>query len=59
MPTRSGKSAAIPTGSQMRFDRRGAHHCYLELHIEQGGSLERQAIPIGVVEGIVAIDRYR
>ena len=24
---------------------RGAHHCYLELHIEQGGSLERQAIP--------------
>ena len=38
--------------------RRGAHHCYLELHIEQGGTLERQAIPIGVVEGIVAIDRH-
>jgi N-carbamoyl-L-amino-acid hydrolase len=28
------------------------------LHIEQGGTLERAAIPIGVVEGIVAIDRY-
>ena len=36
----------------------GAHHCYLELHIEQGGSLERQGIPVGVVEGIVGIDRY-
>jgi N-carbamoyl-L-amino-acid hydrolase len=38
--------------------RHGAHHCYLELHIEQGATLERQRIPIGVVEGIVAIDRY-
>jgi N-carbamoyl-L-amino-acid hydrolase len=37
---------------------RGAHHCYLELHIEQGGTLERQSTPIGVVEGIVAIDRH-
>jgi N-carbamoyl-L-amino-acid hydrolase len=37
---------------------RGAHHCYLELHIEQGGTLEREGIPVGVVEGIVAIDRY-
>jgi N-carbamoyl-L-amino-acid hydrolase len=38
--------------------RRGAHHCYLELHIEQGGMLERQGVPVGVVEGIVAIDRH-
>jgi beta-ureidopropionase / N-carbamoyl-L-amino-acid hydrolase len=37
---------------------RGAHHCYLELHIEQGATLEREHIPIGVVEGIVALDRY-
>jgi beta-ureidopropionase / N-carbamoyl-L-amino-acid hydrolase len=37
---------------------RGAHHGYLELHIEQGGMLEREGIPIGVVEGIVSIDRY-
>jgi N-carbamoyl-L-amino-acid hydrolase len=37
---------------------RGSHHCYLELHIEQGGILERAGIPVGVVEGIVAIDRY-
>ena len=36
----------------------GAHHCYLELHIEQGGTLERQGIPVGVVEGIVSIHRF-
>ena len=51
-------------------DRRqsGSHHGrraaegrasrYLELHIEQGGTLERDRIAIGVVEGIVAIERY-
>jgi beta-ureidopropionase / N-carbamoyl-L-amino-acid hydrolase len=38
--------------------KKGAHHCYIELHIEQGGTLERAGIPIGVVEGIVAIDKY-
>jgi N-carbamoyl-L-amino-acid hydrolase len=37
---------------------KGSHHCYLELHIEQGGTLDRAGIPVGVVEGIVAIDRY-
>ena len=36
----------------------GSFHCYLELHIEQGGTLDQAGIPIGVVEGIVAIDRY-
>jgi N-carbamoyl-L-amino-acid hydrolase len=37
----------------------GAHHCYLELHIEQGGTLERERVPVGVVEGIVSIHRYQ
>jgi len=36
----------------------GSIHAYLELHIEQGGTLDRDGVPIGVVEGIVAIDRY-
>jgi beta-ureidopropionase / N-carbamoyl-L-amino-acid hydrolase len=36
----------------------GSFHCYLELHIEQGGTLDQAGIPIGVVDGIVAIDRY-
>jgi len=37
---------------------KGAFASYLELHIEQGGTLERSGIDIGIVEGIVAIDRY-
>ena len=37
---------------------KGSLHGYIELHIEQGGYLERAAVPIGVVEGIVSIDRY-
>jgi len=36
---------------------KGAHHAYLELHIEQGGTLDRDRVPIGIVEGIVAIER--
>ena len=38
---------------------KGSHHCYLELHIEQGGTLERGRVAIGIVEGIVSIQRYR
>ena len=38
--------------------RRGDYYAYLELHIEQGGTLEREGIPIGVVDGIVSIDDY-
>ena len=37
---------------------KGAWHSYLELHIEQGGTLERSSTAIGVVEGIVSIERY-
>lgn len=37
---------------------RGAFHCYFELHIEQGGTLEQARTSVGIVEGIVAIDRY-
>jgi N-carbamoyl-L-amino-acid hydrolase len=38
--------------------RAGSFHCYFELHIEQGGTLDRAAIPIGIVEGIVGIERF-
>ena len=37
---------------------KGAWHGYLELHIEQGGTLERATTSIGVVQGIVAIERF-
>jgi N-carbamoyl-L-amino-acid hydrolase len=36
----------------------GSFQCYLELHIEQGGTLDKAGIPIGIVEGIVSIDEY-
>lgn len=36
----------------------GEFRCYLELHIEQGGILDRANVPVGVVEGIVSIDEY-
>jgi N-carbamoyl-L-amino-acid hydrolase len=37
---------------------KGAWHSYLELHIEQGGNLERDGLQVGVVQGIVAIERF-
>jgi N-carbamoyl-L-amino-acid hydrolase len=37
---------------------KGSHHCYLELHIEQGANLERASTSIGIVEGIVALHGY-
>ncbi len=36
----------------------GSFHAYLELHVEQGGRLDREGVPIGIVEGIVTIDDY-
>ncbi len=36
----------------------GSVHAYLELHVEQGGVLDHAGIPVGIVEGIVAIHRY-
>ncbi len=36
----------------------GSLEAYLELHIEQSGLLEKASVPIGVVDGIVAIDEY-
>ena len=36
----------------------GAIRCYLGFRIEQGGVLDKAKVPIGVVEGIVCIDRY-
>jgi N-carbamoyl-L-amino-acid hydrolase len=37
---------------------KGSLHGYLELHIEQGATLHRQSIPVGIVQGIVAIDGF-
>jgi N-carbamoyl-L-amino-acid hydrolase len=38
--------------------RRGDVHAYLELHIEQGGLLEKAGRQIGIVEGIVGLRQW-
>ena len=38
---------------------RGALAAFLELHIEQGPNLDEGKIPIGVVQGIVALKRWK
>ena len=37
---------------------KGDMHAWLELHIEQGGILEREGLKIGVVEGIVGLRHW-
>ena len=37
---------------------RGDVHGYLELHIEQGGNLDREKLDIGIVEGIVCLREW-
>jgi beta-ureidopropionase / N-carbamoyl-L-amino-acid hydrolase len=38
---------------------KGSIAAYLELHIEQGPTLDRYKIPIGIVQGIVGLKRWR
>ena len=44
----------LPTAKQAV----GSYAAFLELHIEQGATLEARQLPIGIVEGIVGIRRY-
>lgn len=44
-----------PDNIQSCIRKKGDIHAWLELHIEQGGILEKERIQIGVVEGIVGI----
>lgn len=44
-----------PENIQSAKRTKGDIHAWIELHIEQGGILEREKIQIGVVEGIVGI----
>jgi N-carbamoyl-L-amino-acid hydrolase len=44
-----------PTNIQSTKRNKGDIHAWIELHIEQGGILEKEKIQIGVVEGIVGI----
>jgi beta-ureidopropionase / N-carbamoyl-L-amino-acid hydrolase len=50
--------AGDPAHIETAVRGKGTWHSYVELHIEQGGTLDRSKTPIGIVEGIVAIHRY-
>jgi N-carbamoyl-L-amino-acid hydrolase len=47
-----------PTRLEQARIEKGKYHAYLELHIEQGGVLAREGVPVGVVDGIVSIDDH-
>ncbi len=49
-----GNVAALPTARLQK----GQVHGYLELHIEQGGILDREKLQIGIVEGIVGLREW-
>jgi N-carbamoyl-L-amino-acid hydrolase len=50
--------AGSPDQIETAVRGKGTWHAYVELHIEQGGTLDKAKVPIGIVEGIVAIHRY-
>jgi N-carbamoyl-L-amino-acid hydrolase len=50
--------AGSPDQIETAIKAKGTWHSYVELHIEQGGTLDKAKIPIGIVEGIVGIHRY-
>jgi N-carbamoyl-L-amino-acid hydrolase len=57
MPSASGIRRIGGDVARLDSARRTAatQACYLELHIEQGGTLERERVNVGVVEGIVGV----
>jgi N-carbamoyl-L-amino-acid hydrolase len=67
LPSHAGKSVAegisFLGGDPARIEeaRRQPEEvfAYLELHVEQGAVLHRRGIDVGVVEGIVGIERWR
>lgn len=47
-----------PDKLQSAERKKGDFKAFVELHIEQGGTLEKERLEIGVVEGIVAIKQW-
>lgn len=58
-----GEGIAFLGGDPARIDearrKPGEIAAFLELHVEQGAVLDRSGIEIGIVEGIVGIERWR
>lgn len=47
-----------PDNIQQAVRKKGDLKAFLELHIEQGGTLEKENLQIGIVEGIVGIEHW-
>jgi N-carbamoyl-L-amino-acid hydrolase len=58
-PLRAALAEAGLAGRPRITHQPGRHRAFLEMHIEQGGTLDRAGEQIGVVTGIVAIWQYR
>ncbi|MFT8243889.1 Zn-dependent hydrolase [Roseomonas sp. BN140053] len=58
-PLRDALAAASLAGLPRLALEEGRYRAFLEMHIEQGTSLESQGMQAGVVTGIVAIWQYR
>lgn len=56
---RAGALGIRPDDIEASRRKAAPYRCYLELHVEQGGVLEREQTPIGIVDGIVGIARYQ
>ena len=52
------KIGGDPTRLHKGWYTRRNVRAYVELHVEQGGTLDAAGVPIGIVEGIVGIDDY-
>jgi N-carbamoyl-L-amino-acid hydrolase len=52
------KIGGVPERLGEATREKGSLRAYLELHIEQGATLHRQSLQVGVVQGIVAIDGF-
>lgn len=48
-----------PARIPLAAERRSRMAAYLELHIEQGGELDRASLPVGIVTGIVGVSNWR
>ncbi|MEZ4736906.1 MAG: hydantoinase/carbamoylase family amidase [Caldilineaceae bacterium] len=59
-PVRTHLEQAGLDPTRIHTAQRAAHSyaAFLELHVEQGATLEARQLPVGIVEGIVGIRRY-
>lgn len=48
---------SVERAAEARRDPKSIH-CFIELHVEQGGTLYKKHIPVGIVSSIAGVSRY-